>query len=112
MSANPGKDVIALLAALNTPAVQSVITVLEPYIPVLRRQGLAFAQAFLDQAVAGNWVKAMEKAWPLMTTEEKDAASQRLLVEAQKAVDDAFEMNQLAKEVALKLAFVLLTSLI
>jgi len=112
MPSNPGKNLTAILAALNMPAVQSVIAVLEPYIPVLKRQGLAFAQSFLDQAVAGNWVKAMEQAWPLMTTAEKDAASQRLLLEAQKATDDAFEMNLLAKEIAIKLAFVLLASLI
>jgi hypothetical protein len=97
---------------LNTPAVQSVIAALEPYIPVLRREGLKFAQDFIVLATQGGWVAAMESAWPKMTEQERDNASRVMLIEAQEAVDDAFESNVLAKEISLKLVYALMMMLL
>jgi hypothetical protein len=106
------KDLSTLLSAINVPAAQALIQVLLPFIPALQREGLTFAKEIIDEAILGDWVKVMEKTWPKMTEDERNVASDALLREAQDSVDAAFERNALAKEIALKLAYALLTSLI
>ena len=97
---------------LANPQYATVVAVLRPYIPVMKRMGIELYNDVLADAIVGNWESVDKKTWAAMTEDERDVASNALLAEARDAVDRAYEREQLAKELAFKLVGSILMSLL
>lgn len=103
---------MSLPEILNDPKYSSVVQALMPYIPAIKRSGEGLFNDVVKSAISGDWDNVNQVAWRHMTEDERDAASNALLKEAQDAVDRAYEREQLAKEIAFKLVGTLLTMLL
>jgi len=100
-------DIIIEALKLN-PEVKLIITTIQPYLPILMREGQSFYEDFISFVVDGKWTELDEIAWAKMTEEERDELSNSVLIEAREAVDKQFKRERLAKEISFKVAISLL----
>jgi hypothetical protein len=106
-------DLNAIIAALSAhPQVQMLLQSIQPYLPVLAREGQSLYEDFISYAVEGKWTELDIVVWQKMTEEERDALADSVLKEARIAVDNQYSRNKQAKETAIKVATALLLSLL
>jgi len=106
-------DITLLLAGLQShPQVQLLVSSIQPYMPVIMREGEDFYEDFISYAVKGKWTELDDAVWSKMTEEERDKLSNEVLIEARKAVDNQFRRNELAKEAAFKVATSLIKTML
>ena len=95
---------------LTDPTFAAVVETLRPYIPAIQRTGRTFYNDVIRLAISGEWDQLNTVAWKHMTENERDAASNALLVQAREAVDNAYEREKLAREIAYKAVGTILLS--
>lgn len=103
-------DIIDLIK--NDPKIASIIDILKPFIPIIKRHGIDVYNDVVKYAINGEWTELDKVMWSKMNDEERDALSTQILSDAREAVDREFERRKTAREVAIKLATTVLTSLL
>jgi len=106
-------DINTIIAALAShPQMQMLLQTIQPFLPVISREGQSLYDDFISYAVEGKWTELDSAVWEKMTDDERDALASSVLVEARQAVDNQYGRNKTAKEVALKVATSILLSLL
>ena len=94
----------SLIAALsNYPEAQVLIQTIEPFIPLIMREGTGVYNDFISYAVDGKWTELDEEMWAKMTEDERDKLSDNILQDARIAVDNQYQRNLLARQMAFKI---------
>jgi len=106
-------DTNALIAALSAhPQIQMLIQVIQPYLPVIAREGDSLYHDFISYAVEGKWTELDAAVWEKMTEEERSVLAKSVLNEAREAVDNQYRRQKTAKETGIKVATSLLLAMI
>ena len=93
-----------LIAALsNYPEAQVLIQTIEPFVPLIMREGVGAYNDFVAYAVEGKWTELDEEMWAKMTEDERDKLSDSVLRDARVAVDNQYQRNLLARQMAFKI---------
>ena len=94
-----------LIASLaNYPEAQVLIQTIEPFIPLIMREGVNIYEDFISYAAEGKWTELDEAMWEKMTEDERDKLSNQILQEARRTVDNQYQRNLLARQMAFKIA--------
>jgi hypothetical protein len=96
-------------ALSNHPEAQTLIKTIQPFIPLIIREGSVIYEDFISYAVEGKWTELDEAMWAKMTEDERDQLSDQILQEARVAVDNQYQRNLLARQMAFKVATSLLS---
>jgi leucyl-tRNA synthetase len=105
-------DIISLIARLEgDPQTQVIVQALQPFLPVLAREGQSFYDEVLSYIVEGKWDTVDALAWEKMTDQEREFLSNQVLDEARAAVDSAYEREANVKSAVIKVILALLTAL-
>jgi len=92
-----------LISALsNYPEAQVLLQTIEPFIPLIMREGIGAYNDFVSYAVDGKWTELDEEMWSKMTEDERDKLSDSILQDARIAVDNQYQRNLLARQMAFK----------
>jgi len=106
-------DINLIIAALGAnPQVQMLLQTIQPYLPVISREGESLYADFISYAVEGKWTELDSVVWEKMTEEERTVLANSVLYEARQAVDNQYNRNKTAKEVAVKVATSILLALL
>jgi len=106
-------DINTIIAALASyPQIQMLLQTIQPFLPVISREGQTFYDDFISYAVEGKWTELDSVVWEKMTDDERDTLANSVLIEARRAVDNQYGRNKTAKEVALKVATSILLSIL
>ena len=106
-------DIDLIIAALKAhPQIQMLLQAIQPYLPVIMREGESLFSDFVSYAVDGKWPELDRAVWAKMTQEERDKLAATVLEEARDAVDNQFRRNKEAKKAAIQVATALLTALL
>jgi len=99
-----------LIASLaNYPEAQVLVQTIEPFIPLIMREGMNIYNDFISYAEEGKWTELDEAMWEKMTEDERDKLSNQILQEARISVDNQYRRNLLARQIAFKVATSMLT---
>jgi hypothetical protein len=96
----------------SNPQLIAVISSIKPYIPALKRSGLELLNDVAEFASKGMWTEADRLMWVHMTDEERSVLFSDVLSQTRDAVDRAYERQEVLKEVAIKVAMGIITTLI
>ena len=106
-------DINVIIAALGShPQIQMLLQTINPYLPLISREGQSLYDDFIAYAVEGKWTELDSVVWEKMTDDERDALADSILVEARQAVDNQYRRNKEGKEIALKVATSILLALL
>ena len=106
-------EINTIITALSShPQVQMLIQTIQPYLPLIAREGESMYNDFVSYAVEGKWTELDSAVWEKMTEEERSELARSVLIEAREAVDNQYRRAKLAKEAAIKVATSLLLSML
>jgi hypothetical protein len=106
-------DINVIIAALSShPQLQMLIQTIQPYLPVISREGQGMYDDFISYVVEGKWTELDSAVWEKMTEEERSALAKTVLYEARQAVDNQFRREKVAKETAVKVATSILLAML
>jgi hypothetical protein len=106
-------DINTIIAVLSShPQIQMLLQTIQPYLPVIAREGQSLYEDFISYSVEGKWTELDAKVWEKMTEDERDSLANSVLYEARQAVDNQYRRNKQAKEAAIKVATSILLAMI
>lgn len=101
-----------IVSLAKFPEVQMLLQTIQPFIPLILREGQNSYNDFISYAVEGKWTDLDIAMWEKMTEDERDLLSNQILRDARIAVDNQFQRNTLAKKMAFKVALSLLSTIL
>jgi len=103
-------SIISALA--DFPETQALIQIIQPFIPLIIREGQNAYNDFVMYASDGRWAELDNAMWEKMTEDERDLLSNKVLMDARIAVDNQFQREKLAKQITIKIVTSLLSVLL
>lgn len=97
---------------MDDPAIEAVVDLVGPFMPVLKRLGKDGLEAFMNNSSTGDFTRVTTELYEKLTEDERDQLSDAVLADAQKAVNDAFRERRDLQQQVLRVAMAVALSLV
>jgi len=97
---------------LTVPENSSMVSALVPYLPAMKRCGMATFNTVVEALGSQDWSRVDRELYTHMTEDERDALSAQILKDARQSVKRAYETRRTFKQDLLKVAMGIAVSLV
>jgi len=105
-------EILSSIIDLTEPTNSSMVSALSPYLPAMKRCGMAAFNTIIDAIGSQDWSRVDRELYTHMTESERDALSAQVLKDARQAVKRAYETKRTFKTDLFKVAMGIAVSLV
>ena len=105
-------ETLGSIIDLNDSTNSSIVTTLTPYLPAMKRCGMAVFNTVVDAMSRQDWSRIDRELYIHMTENERDALGDSVLKDAREAVKHAYEAKRSLKEDLLRIVLGIAVSLV
>lgn len=105
-------DILSSIIDLTEPTNSSMVSALAPYLPAMKRCGMATFNTVVEALGSQDWSRIDRELYVHMTEDERDALGAQILKDARKSVKCAYETRRTFKQDLLKVAMGIAVSLV